>query len=171
MTGQILDYSLQEHSGVISGSDNVRYSFDGSDWRGDHPPTRGMTVDFDTEGNSAKNVYPALDESKSGDKKKSKVAAGVLAIIVGFLGVHKFYLGFVGPGLVYLLAFSFCVIGLIFTIVLGVVTAGIGFLFQIPLFFILFCIGIMALIEGIIYLTKSDEEFERLYVVEQKKWF
>jgi len=30
---------------------------------------------------------------------------------------------------------------------------------------------IIAMIEGIIYLTKSDEEFERTYVIGKKQWF
>ena len=41
---------------------------------------------------------------------------------------------------------------------------GIGFL-------MVSAIGVIALIEGIIYLTKSDEEFERIYVAGQKYWF
>jgi hypothetical protein len=31
--------------------------------------------------------------------------------------------------------------------------------------------GIIGLIEGILYLTKTDEEFVRLYVDGQKMWF
>jgi hypothetical protein len=31
--------------------------------------------------------------------------------------------------------------------------------------------GIIGLIEGIIYLTKTDEEFYQTYVVEKKAWF
>ena len=31
--------------------------------------------------------------------------------------------------------------------------------------------GIIGLIEGIIYLTKSDEEFNEIYIVGQKEWF
>ncbi len=30
---------------------------------------------------------------------------------------------------------------------------------------------VIALIEGIIYLTKSDEEFYQLYEVQKKEWF
>ena len=61
---------------------------------------------------------------------KSKVAAGILAILVGGLGIHKFYLGKVGKGILYLL---FCW------------TA-------IP--------GIIGLVEGIIYLTSDDHNFQ-----------
>lgn len=61
---------------------------------------------------------------------KSKIAAGVLGILLGGLGIHKFYLGKVGQGIVYLL---FC-----WTFVPEV----IGF------------------IEGIIYLCSNDHNFQ-----------
>jgi hypothetical protein len=32
-------------------------------------------------------------------------------------------------------------------------------------------LGIIAIVEGIIYLTKTDEEFEQVYVVQKKQWF
>ncbi len=61
--------------------------------------------------------------------EKSRVAAGIFAILLGDLGVHKFYMGKIGMGILYLL---FCWTG-------------------IPAF--------VGLIEGIIYLTESDEKF------------
>lgn len=64
---------------------------------------------------------------------KSKVAAALFAILLGGLGIHKFYLGRVGWGILYIL---FC-----WTL--------------IP--------AILGLIEGIIYLTMSDEAFARKY--------
>ncbi len=152
MKGQILDFSVQKNSGVISGTDGVRYHFEGSDWKGERPPSRGMMVDFEADGNHAKSVYLALGATTPGSK--NKVAAGLLGILLGGIGIHKFYLGFTGPGLVYLLVNT---IGF-------AVTWALGFIPNIIL-------GIMALIEGIIYLTKSDEEFEQVYVIEKKKWF
>lgn len=77
---------------------------------------------------------PAKQESK-------KVVAGILAILLGWLGVHKFYLGYTTPGIIQILLS--CV--------------GVG--------------GIIGLIEGIIYLTKSDEEFIQTYQVGEKHWF
>jgi TM2 domain-containing membrane protein YozV len=59
------------------------------------------------------------------------------------LGIHKFYLGYTKEGVIQL--------------VIGVVTCGIG--------------GVIGLIEGIIYLTKSDEEFVATYVTGKKGWF
>ena len=34
------------------------------------------------------------------DTPKSKIAAGLLAIFLGWLGIHKFYLGYTGPGII-----------------------------------------------------------------------
>ncbi len=152
MKGQILDFSIQANSGVISGSDGVRYSFKGEDWKGDRPPGRGLWVDFEADGNHAKSVFIAIGSTASGSK--SKVAAGLLAIFLGGWGIHKFYLGFTGPGLAYLLVNT------------------IGFAITWLLLFIPNIVfGVMALVEGIIYLTKSDEEFDQMYVVQKKQWF
>lgn len=80
---------------------------------------------------------------------KSKVTAGVLGILLGSLGVHKFYLGYTKEAIITLvitLLGSFIVIG--------------------PT-----VMGIIGLIEGIMYLTKSDEDFQAIYVDGQKGWF
>lgn len=66
-----------------------------------------------------------------GKAPKSKVAAGVLGILLGGLGIHKFYMGKIGAGVVYLL--------LCWT--------------YIP--------AIIGLIEGILYLTQDDATFNR----------
>lgn len=152
MKGRILDYSVQSSTGSISGADGVRYVFDGSEWKGNTPPARGMAVDFDIDGNQAMSVFIAL--AGPGSSSKDKTAAGLLAIFLGGLGVHKFYLGYTGSGLVYLL------------------TNTVGFwITWIMLWIPNVALGVMALIEGIIYLTKSDEEFEQTYVVGRKSWF
>ncbi len=80
-------------------------------------------------------------------ESKDKLVAGLLAIFLGTLGIHKFYLGYKKEGITMLL--------------ISVLTCGIG----------ASVIGIIAFIEGIIYLTKSDEEFEQLYVIGYKGWF
>ncbi len=79
--------------------------------------------------------------------ESKRVLCGVLAILLGSLGVHKFVLGMTTPGLILLLA--------------TVLTCGLGASVT----------GIIALIEGIIYLTKSDAEFIQTYQVEKKQWF
>ncbi len=151
MKGQILDFSIQESVGYISGQDGKRYHFKASEWKGLQPPRRGLTVDFAVEGDEAKAVYTPVGATAS---SKNKVAAGLLAIFLGGLGIHKFYLGFTGPGLVFLLVNT------------------IGFAVTwVMLFIPNVILGLVAFVEGIIYLTKSDEEFEQLYVVEKKQWF
>jgi TM2 domain-containing membrane protein YozV len=152
MKGQILDYSSQTNSGTISGSDGKRYYFSGPEWKVNTYPARGMLVDFEVEGNQAKGVY--LDVTSQPGKSKDKIAAGLLAIFLGGFGVHKFYLGFTGPGLVYLL------------------TNTIGFAVTWLLLFIPnLVLGVIAIVEGIIYLTRSDQDFEQDYVVNKKQWF
>ncbi len=85
---------------------------------------------------------------------KSRIVAALLAIFLGWLGVHKFYLGFTTPGLIMLGAS----ILLFFTcFVIGVPSSWL--------------VGIVGIIEGIIYLTKTDEQFYQTYVVEKKQWF
>jgi len=64
---------------------------------------------------------------------KSKIVAGILGILLGAFGIHKFYLGKIGQGILYLL------------------------------FFWTYIPGIVGLIEGIIYLTKEDVDFNEKY--------
>ncbi|WP_216940329.1 DUF805 domain-containing protein [Acinetobacter sp. BY419] len=64
MKRSILDFSIQYNTGFISGDDNQRYSFNGADWRGERPPSRGDRVDFivNTAG-EASDIYLALGTS------------------------------------------------------------------------------------------------------------
>lgn len=78
---------------------------------------------------------------------EKKVVAGILGILLNCLGIHKFYLGYTKEGLIMLLV--------------SVLT----------LFLASPIMGIIGLVEGIIYLTKSDEEFVATYVTGKKGWF
>lgn len=82
---------------------------------------------------------------------KNKLAAGLLAIFLGSLGIHKFYLGYTKAG----------VIMLVVTLVGSLFTLGLAGLVM----------GIIAIIEGVIYLTKSDYDFYQTYEVGEKQWF
>ncbi len=84
-----------------------------------------------------------------------KMLAGILAILLGSLGVHKFILGYQKEGFI-LLGIS------IAAYVLSCFAVGLLFIW-IP--------SVIGLIEGIIYLTKSDEEFYQTYQVGKKPWF
>jgi TM2 domain-containing membrane protein YozV len=74
---------------------------------------------------------------------QKKLIAGILGILLGGFGVHRFYLGDTTGG--------------ILRIVISVFTCGFG--------------AIIGLIEGIIYLVKSDADFQREYVEGKKGWF
>ncbi len=84
-------------------------------------------------------------------KASTKIAAGICGILLGSLGIHKFILGYTGPGLIMLLA---SVLGGFFTCWLATIV-----------------MGLIGLIEGIVYLTKSDAEFVRVYVDGRREWF
>mgnify|MGYP002700299386 CR=1 FL=1 len=83
--------------------------------------------------------------------ENKKLLAGILAILLGSLGVHKFILGYNKEG----------IIMLVVTLIIGTFTCGVGASLM----------GIVGLIEGIIYLTKSDEEFYATYQIGKKAWF
>jgi TM2 domain-containing membrane protein YozV len=76
-----------------------------------------------------------------------KIAAGICGILVGTFGVHKFILGYTTEGLIMLL------VSLLSCGTLAIVMQVIG------------------IVEGIMYLTKSDEDFVRTYVEGRKGWF
>lgn len=78
-------------------------------------------------------VAPYAPQGAMVQGRKSKVAAALFGILLGGFGAHKFYLGQVGMGFLYLI------------------------------FFWTFIPAIAGLIEGIIYLTMSDQDFARKY--------
>ena len=89
------------------------------------------------------SVHPgAMTDWKAMGADK-KIVAGILGILVGGLGVHKFILGYTTEGLI--------------QIAISVITCGVG--------------SIIGLVEGIIYLTKSDEDFVRTYIQSKRGWF
>ncbi len=48
--------------------------------------------------------------------------------------------------------------------------AVIGLLMYVVGYAFLMAAGVLGLVEGIIYLTKSDEDFQSIYVTGQKQW-
>ena len=73
---------------------------------------------------------------------EKKVTAGICGILLGGFGIHKFILGYNTEGFIMLVALLF--------------TCGLS--------------SILGLVEGIIYLTKSDEEFVQTYINNKKGW-
>ncbi|GAA5533428.1 TM2 domain-containing protein [Deinococcus aluminii] len=102
------------------------------------------------------------------DISPKKLIAGLLGIVLGSLGVHKFYLGINTPGVI-MLATS---IGVwVLALLLGLLTLGFGLIITLPLAALIGgAVGLLGLIEGVLYLTKSDEVFYREYVIGKKPW-
>ena len=81
-----------------------------------------------------------MAQSEAGQKK---LLAGILGIVIGWTGAHRFVLGDTTGGIIRL--------------VIALLTCGLG--------------GLIGLVEGIIYLTKSDEDFQKIYIEGKKAWF
>ena len=86
----------------------------------------------------------SLSETEISNKK---LAAGLTGIFLGAFGVHKFILGYTKPAVIRL--------------VVALLTCGVGY----------FVFQVIGIIEGVIYLTKSNAEFEAEYLDGQKDWF
>lgn len=93
-----------------------------------------------------KGAQDAYDQLVSEPSNK-KILAGILAILFGSLGIHKFILGYTKEGL----------------IMLAVTLISFGFLGWL--------VWAVSIIEGIIYLSKTDEDFYQTYQVNKKSWF
>lgn len=104
----------------------------------DAEPVRARRPLRDEDDDRPRRRRDADDEEES-----KRIAAGVLALFLGWLGVHKFYLGYTTAGLLQIL--------------LTVCTCGLA--------------KFLAIAEGIIYLTKTDREFVRTYQRGTKEWF
>jgi TM2 domain-containing membrane protein YozV len=86
-----------------------------------------------------------MSDKPAGAEKK--LAAGICGILLGALGIHKFILGYNKEGVIMLLV--------------SILSCG----------FLAWAMSICGIIEGIMYLTKSDEDFVRIYVTGKKGWF
>ena len=89
---------------------------------------------------------PMVQDWKTAGADK-KVVAGILGLLIGSLGIHKFVLGYQKEGVIMLLV-SLLSCGMLAPIM-----------------------SIIGIIEGIMYLTKTDEAFVREYIYGRKGWF
>lgn len=104
--------------------------------------------EFATDLKTPPSLCPAPTPAPAGHPRAgSKIAAGICGILLGSLGIHKFILGYTGAGLIMLLV----------TLLTCFIASPI--------------MHLIGLIEGIIYLTKSDEDFVKTYVEGRREWF
>ena len=108
----------------------------------DDRPSRRSNRDDDDDDKDRPARRSRRSRRGGGSNQESKrITAGILALLVGGFGVHKFYLGYSTAGVIMLL----------------LACTGVT--------------GFIALAEGIIYLTKTDEEFIEMYQDNTKEWF
>ncbi|MCG7281976.1 TM2 domain-containing protein [Chryseobacterium taklimakanense] len=86
---------------------------------------------------------PEDNKPNYGYRSEKKIAAALLGIFLGTFGANKFFLGYINEGII--------------QIVLNIVTCGIA--------------SMVPFIEGIIYLTMSDQQFDETYIKNKKSWF
>lgn len=86
---------------------------------------------------------PQSSQNPNNYRSEKKLAAGLLGLLLSPFAANKFYLGYMKEGII--------------QIILNICTCGIA--------------TVIPLIEGIIYLTMSDEQFDRTYIQNKKPWF
>ncbi|HYC99320.1 TM2 domain-containing protein [Brevundimonas sp.] len=151
MRGKVLSYDDYTGSGLISGDDGARYTFTRGGLMGEaRAVLAGADVDFEVTDSVATNIYVTASNAGALSGDKNRIVAALLAFFLGWIGIHKFYLGKTTAGVLMLLGGT-----------VGWITFGI-----IP-----FIVGVIAFVEFIIYLVKPDAEFHRDYVVGNKSWF
>jgi len=91
-----------------------------------------------------------------------KIIAGVLGILLGGFGIHKFVIGATVPGIIMLVV---TLLGTCFFVGAGWLLIGL------PCGLGPAAMGIIGFVEGIVYLTKSDEDFNRIYLLGKRGWF
>ena len=150
MRGQILGVDLRTGEGQLSGDDGRRYRFQPEDWAHRGEPAIGLQVDFEPEETRARSIFPlpaaagavavpaaSAPLPREARSDRNKLVAALLAFFLGVLGVHRFYLGRIGSGIVMLLL-TCTVVGMLVT-------------------------GPWAFIDFIRYLIMSDRDFDRRY--------
>ncbi len=180
MKGKIFSFDVASDTGLITSEDADRYEFFLDAWKSVDAPLKGTPIEFYFgEDGSITEIYrvvpvapeppepPAPSEKPTGsvapgEKKapqivyrrmqggKSRLVAAALAIFLGGLGAHKFYTGDPVSGGIRLAVF---LLGLLMMFIPTVVIAGI------------------AVIEGVIYLFTSTENFDRTYLQGRRAWF
>ncbi|MFK3889946.1 TM2 domain-containing protein [Sphingomonas sp. NPDC079357] len=143
MQGQVLGVDARSGHGLVAGNDGQRYTFLPEDWAQRGEPAIGQSVDFETSGSRALNIFPLapaqapLATSAVPHNDRNKYVAAALAFLLGTLGVHRFYLGRTASAIV-MLVLTLTFFGLIIT-------------------------GIWALVDTVRYLIMSDRAFAARY--------
>lgn len=126
MRGQILGVDARTGDGLVAGQDGQRYRFAPEDWAHRGELAIGSEVDFEATADRAHSVFPLPAVAAPGvhavgtpvptaGNERNRLVAALIAFLIGTLGVHRFYLGRTGSGIV-MLVLSITVFGLFLTV-------------------------------------------------------
>lgn len=113
-------------------------------------PSSGAFPAVAAVSDSAQSKDDAAQAVSSAKPTKDHVAAGIMAIFFGVFGIHKFYMGLTNEGFIMLAV----------TIIGSLITFGVA----------AFIVQLIAVAEGLIYLVKTQTQFEQDYVYGKRKW-
>jgi TM2 domain-containing membrane protein YozV len=115
------------------------------------PPHHGIPPAINSHAGGSTFIHPPAPVYNPSIINTNRLAAGLAGILLGGFGIHKFVLGMPKAG----------VIMLLLTVVGGFITCGT----------VSAVVGVIGLIEGVLYLTRNDPDFSQLYMVQKKQWF
>ncbi|ASC70757.1 hypothetical protein XM38_017030 [Halomicronema hongdechloris C2206] len=95
------------------------------------------------------------NQNPNSEVSNKKILVGVCGILLGSLGIHKFILGYTTEGIIMLVV---SLVGMALSCLVVPAVAPVA-------------MGVIGLVEGILYLTKTDEEFYATYMAGKKAWF
>jgi TM2 domain-containing membrane protein YozV len=147
MHGRVLAFDPLTGEGAVGGEDGERYLLTRTSLaEGVSVIAPGERVSFILVDGAAGEVTP--------NNETSRLVAVWLALLLGFVGAHKLYMRRTTAGL----------------IVLGTLVAETIVVSGLPVFFLVVW-RVVSLVEGVIYLIKTDEQFRNAYVREERAWF
>ena len=105
--------------------------------------------------------------SKANEKR---IIAGICGVLVGSLGIHKFILGYQNAGVTMASTTAICVV---VSLISGMAPVPIGVTIVVGLLttLVMSAVWVIGLVEGVLYLTKSDREFHKIYIKGHREWF
>ncbi len=112
MIGVIKDYDPEIQAGEISNGKEV-FKFEIGDWIATAPPEQGDNVRFDLRGTKPYNIDLYVATLDKGTAVKRKSIAVTLALLLGIVGAHRFYLGY------YRMAFTIIIVNALLVKVIG----------------------------------------------------
>ncbi len=96
--GQIESYNIEKQTGIVKSQDDF-FEFDATSWKSSVPPDQGDEVTFNVNDGFVSDMLLVAETMKPVEAVKRRWIATLLALLLGFAGVHRFYLGFYKLGL------------------------------------------------------------------------